>query len=584
MKSSIVRKLFLSILTIFLIVMAVQLIFQTFLIDDVYEITKSRHIEKAFFEVNESFMESENVNYSKFFDENDAAITYFTDEGSILENDFLQNMNYITVKDKNIIFDDLFDDIGDLQQGLVIERGQEVDVECIQIPGTTYYLGMQISGDGYEYYSDYSKLLYEGYYRSKEDKILIKGNIEALIGHERDEGISGFLSPRLLVEIINVCLEPNILNSQNQLNSKLYKNSLNYDFVDEQSGVHYMVMVAKLKGSNINAITIFEIQELGRAFAVINKYYYYIFGLQFLLIILLAFIYSRWFTRPLIELNKSAKAIASEDFTVKTSINTHDEIEELSENMNLISQNLSESIEGLKDKNNQLDEYANQKAEEEERMRNLLMDMSHEFKTPLGIISGFVEILEDGVGEKPKEYYLNSISNEIEGLDELVHNTLEMARLESGEYRLSLTEFNISELIKNITEKFKSQIDKKSQKLTIIDKSGTVNADYSKIQRVLSNLISNAIKYSPEGGKITLSANRESDGCKISVTNSGVNITKEEVERIFQRYYRNEKSRNRQTGGHGLGLSIVKNILELHGFEYGTKCEDDNLTVYFIIK
>lgn len=336
--------------------------------------------------------------------------------------------------------------------------------------------------------------------------------------------------------------------------------------------------------SNVNAITIFEVQELGRAFAVINQYYYYIFGLQFLLIILLALIYSRWFTRPLIELNKSAKAIASEDFTVKTSINTHDEIEELSKNINLISQNLSESIEGLKDKNKQLDEYANQKAEEEERMRNLLMDMSHEFKTPLGIISGFVEILEDGVGEKPKEYYLNSISDEIEGLDELVHNTLEMARLESGEYRLSLSEFDISDLIRDAVDKFKPQIDKKSQKLTIIDKAFTVNADYSKIQRVLSNLISNAIKYSPGGGRITLSVNCESDGCKISTTNSGVNITKEEAERIFQRYYRNEKSRNRLTGGHGLGLSIVKNILELHGFEYGTKCEEDNLTVYFIIK
>lgn len=451
----------------------------------------------------------------------------------------------------------------------------------MQMPGTEYYLGLKIAGEGYEYFSDYSQAIYEHYYKQIGITRTISGTCEALTGHNRSSGVSRYRATRLFNEIGNVLIEDELDTVRNELHSNLYSNSTEYDFTDEESGVHYSVLIARLDGTDINAITIFEIQELGRPFKFVSRYYYYIFALQILLIIVLSLIYSRWFTKPLLQLNRSAGAIANEDFSISTSIHTGDELEELSDNINMISKNLSESIAKLEDKNKQLDEYALTKASDEERMRDLLMDMSHEFKTPLGIISGFIEVLNDGVGSKPAEYYLNAISDEVDGLDELVRNTLELTRLESGNYGLNKRDFDISDLIKNTADKFRAQIIDRSMSLIVETTELNVNADYEKMKRVMINLLSNAIQYSSNGAEITVMAEAERDRCKVSVTNSGVDVPRGDAARMFERYYRSEKSRNRGMGGHGLGLSIVKNVLELHGYEYGVIADEGNLTVFF---
>lgn len=211
------------------------------------------------------------------------------------------------------------------------------------------------------------------------------------------------------------------------------------------------------------------------------------------------------------------------------------------------------------------------------------MDMSHEFKTPLGIMSGFIEIVIDGVNEKSVDYYLENIAIELEGLDELVRNTLELTRLESDVSVLSKEEVDFKKLIELSIEKFKQQLCEKSLKLEMNLSYYMVMVDVHKMLRVLNNLISNAVKYSPIGGKIIITMDIESEGCKVVVANTNEAFTDEEMLNMFDRYYRGDASRNSRAGGHGLGLSIVKNILEQHEFTYSVDYNQQQVRVSFYL-
>lgn len=201
--------------------------------------------------------------------------------------------------------------------------------------------------------------------------------------------------------------------------------------------------------------------------------------------------------------------------------------------------------------------------------KEFIADVSHELKTPIFAAQGFVHTLLDGaVQDKAvRSKFLKKAARSLDGLDVLVQDLVTLSQMEIGELRMHREFFDIGELAEEAIEQFENRAEKKSVKLQLSTSDpGEILAfaDPNRIFQVLSNLISNAINYTNEGGEVTISIETKDDQATVKIIDSGIGIPNEDLSKIFTRFYRVDKSRSRQQGGTGLGLAIVKHIIELH--------------------
>jgi len=279
-------------------------------------------------------------------------------------------------------------------------------------------------------------------------------------------------------------------------------------------------------------------------------------------------IFSKKVTKPIIEMSNVAEDISNLKFEKRVKIESEDEIGKLGESINKISEKLCTSIDELKD--------------DVERRKQLVRNMSHELKTPIGIIKGYAEGLKYGVAndEEKMQKYCSVLVDECDRMDNLVRELLNHSMMEVGMVKLNKTNFYIYEFISKIIERFES---------TLIEKGITfdlecvndyeISADRDMLEKAINNFITNAIDH-VEGRKlIQLIAEKKDDVLKISVFNTGSHIELENFEKIWDVYYKVDKARSRKYGGHGLGLAIVKLIVQLHGGS--TKVENIDEGVMF---
>ncbi|MFI5135597.1 MAG: sensor histidine kinase [Chitinophagales bacterium] len=205
----------------------------------------------------------------------------------------------------------------------------------------------------------------------------------------------------------------------------------------------------------------------------------------------------------------------------------------------------------------------------EQYRKEFLSNLSHEFKTPLFSIQGYVHTLLDGAVEDQEvnKHFLEKTAVSVERLTNLVNDLEEIAKLESGEVYLEKETFDIYSLTKDVFEEIEYKADTKNIKFTV--KKGTerpfyVSADKEKIRQVMVNLLDNSIKYGNENGNTTVSFYDMGENILIEITDDGIGISEEHLPRLFERFYRVDKSRSREQGGTGLGLAIVKHIIEAH--------------------
>ncbi len=209
------------------------------------------------------------------------------------------------------------------------------------------------------------------------------------------------------------------------------------------------------------------------------------------------------------------------------------------------------------------------KAQEKFR-RDFLSNISHEFKTPLFAIQGYIETLKDGMIEEDVEManiFLNKASRNIDRLTYLLNDLDEISKLESGQISINLEKFDIVELILETVDHLIDKAQKQNIEIVIDLKNNNpiyVKADRQRIQQVLINLIDNSIKYGRDGGKTKVNLYPLPDQILVEVTDNGQGIEEKYISRVFERFFRTEKSRSRDIGGSGLGLSIVKHIIEAH--------------------
>lgn len=340
-------------------------------------------------------------------------------------------------------------------------------------------------------------------------------------------------------------------------------------------------------GSSLDREIIFVLgsqRHIIEAKSILSDYHVYILLFSFILIIFLSYFYSMTLMKPIIEINDKAQKMANLDFNEKIEINRYDELGSLSESLNTMSTNLSMSMDKLQGANEQL----KQEIEKERRLENLRKEfvsgVSHELKTPLGIIRGFAEGVRDDVFEDTT-YYLDVIIEETEKMDALVVDMLELSKLESTNFEIERKSFNLIKLIEFVVNKFEYSL--KEKKLEVVTKRHTNHeicfADEFRIEQVLVNYLSNAIRHSKRHEKIKIDITQNKKRLLIQVENVGESIPEEKIEKVWNRFYRVEASRNKSDGGTGLGLAIVRNIIELHQTDFGAENTADGVRFYFTV-
>jgi two-component system, OmpR family, phosphate regulon sensor histidine kinase PhoR len=204
-----------------------------------------------------------------------------------------------------------------------------------------------------------------------------------------------------------------------------------------------------------------------------------------------------------------------------------------------------------------------------ERTREeFVANVSHELRTPLSLIKGYVETLRDGAKENPElaEKFLQTIDRNAERLRLIIEDLLTISELESGRLKLDLQPLALRPLVEKLVNDFKAQAEARHVKLETELPSVQVRADPLRLEQALGNLVDNAIKYGGSGGEVQVSARPLEDGfVEISVKDNGPGIPADALDRVFERFYRVDKSRSREQGGTGLGLAIVKHIIQTHG-------------------
>ena len=205
-----------------------------------------------------------------------------------------------------------------------------------------------------------------------------------------------------------------------------------------------------------------------------------------------------------------------------------------------------------------------------ERIRkDFVANVSHELRTPLTSIKGYIEALIDGAKDDPQKCveFLGIIQKHADQLNALLADLLQLSTIESGQYQWQRGTVSISDLIDQAVHLLRPQAEKKGQTISTasVEGVGTLTGDADKLTQVLINLIDNAIKYTPKGGRIGVEARQKEDAVEVVVSDSGIGIPPQEISRIFERFYRVDRARSREVGGTGLGLSIVKHIIEAHG-------------------
>ncbi|WP_289141965.1 HAMP domain-containing sensor histidine kinase [uncultured Brevibacillus sp.] len=360
------------------------------------------------------------------------------------------------------------------------------------------------------------------------------------------------------------------------------------EWVEPWSGVRSLVVIQPaMKDGHVTDLIIAStsLQQISEANDALRLFYIYIGIGGFALILLLSLIFSKVVSKPLLSLNKSALQMAKLDFSVKSPIMRNDEFGSLARSLNTMAEKLDMTLKELQQANEQLRAEMDHKQRMELIQKEFVSNVSHELKTPISIVKSFAEGLKDGVGKNKHDRYIEVILDETEKMEDLVRDMLELTKLESKTIKLKKSSFFVSELMEEVVDKLLLHFNEKDlQVVTILANEEALYADQVKIEQILFNILVNAIRHARVGSEITVRIEgRDNRDLSVAIENGGEHIPEDQLDHIWDRFYRIERSRNRKTGGTGLGLAIVKHIVELHEGTYGVRNTERGVTFFFVL-
>lgn len=360
-------------------------------------------------------------------------------------------------------------------------------------------------------------------------------------------------------------------HSSMKITPEYMKRAINNGFSDYANddvfgfGKFVVATPVNLKGGEIGAVYAVEDAITGLLPYVMNvvKILMIVILVALSLSIIIVYFLSKSITLPISEMQDVTKSFARGEFENRA-------------NENYKQQYLSEFAKSL-------NKMADDLAAEEEAQKSFVANVSHELKTPMTTIGGFIDGILDGTIPPEKERkYLQTVSDEVKRLSRTVVSMLNLSKIESGEVSISPVRYDISAQIIETILPFENRISASQIEIEGLEEMGQVyiNADKDLIQQVIYNLIDNAVKFTPQGGTISFFAKNENGKTMVTIRNTGKGVSNEEISHIFERFYKVDKSRSYDQKGVGLGLYIVKTIVNMHGGEIKASSVEDKYTQF----
>lgn len=318
--------------------------------------------------------------------------------------------------------------------------------------------------------------------------------------------------------------------------------------------------------------------------ALANKLLIYIGIAALVLGGMLVSLFARKITEPITELSTLSRRMSELDFDARYTRGGEDEIGILGNNFNLMSERLEKTISELKQVNNELLKDIEQKEKMEDMRNEFLGNVSHELKTPLALIQGYAEGLKEGISDDPesREFYCDVIMDEASKMNRMVKNLLTLNQLEFGNEKVEFERFDVSGLVQGVIQSCEILIQQANAKVEFIGESPVYAwADEFKTEQVIRNYLTNAIHHVDHERRIEVKVISRGDKVRVSVFNSGKPIPREDLDKLWDKFYKVDKAHTREYGGNGIGLSIVKAIMESFHQKYGVRNFDNGVEFWF---
>ena len=355
----------------------------------------------------------------------------------------------------------------------------------------------------------------------------------------------------------------------------------------EDGGRRYLEIYGYMtdaSGTQKKFILSMPLENVFKAYAVSNRYFIIISASALVLGGILILILTNSVTKPIYQLSEISKRMSRLDFSARYTGNKHDEVGELGNNMNEMASQLERTILQLQLANRQLKQDIEEKEQVDEMRKEFISNVSHELKTPIALIQGYAEGLKELEPDETESmnYYTDVILDEAVKMDRMVKKLMTLNQLEFGNEGIEAAPFDIMEMIRSEAEALKPMLKEHEAELAVEGPEQLMlYGDAFKIEEVLSNYLSNALNHLEAPNRIRVFVEEMADFARISVFNTGEAIPEDSLSKVFIKFYKVDKARTRAYGGSGIGLSIVKAIMDAHRKECGVYNTEGGVVFWF---
>jgi signal transduction histidine kinase len=354
---------------------------------------------------------------------------------------------------------------------------------------------------------------------------------------------------------------------------------------DQFAGMDYVECWGWLDEDNYFLIRT-PLESIRESAAISNEFYFFVGGVIIIFSGFLMMFFTKKITGPISELTRISQRMSNLEFDATYQSHVGNEIDVLGDNFNKMSKQLENTISELKSANLKLQKDIQDKIKIDEMRKEFLDNVSHELKTPIALIQGYAEGLKENITEDPesREFYCDVIMDESAKMNKLVKNLLTLNQLESGKDAATMERFDMVSLINGVLQSMDIMIQQKNANV-IFETKGPVYvwADEFKIEEVVTNYTSNALNHLEGERQIELKITEEGERVRISVFNTGKPIPEADIPNLWNKFYKVDKARTREYGGSGIGLSIVKAIIEGLHQEYGVQNYENGVEFWFTL-
>lgn len=400
--------------------------------------------------------------------------------------------------------------------------------------------------------------------------------------------VSGQARIRMRTDIENEELKVRLIGYRmniNQKNSELLSRGNNYELwkaKDHVNQAEYLELWGTFSNGDLFLIRS-PLESIRESVGITNRFLGYIGICVLAVSMVIVWFFSKRITQPILELTDISQRMANLDFDAKYTGKCANEIAVLGANFNKVSEKLEQTISELKSANNELQKDIEKKEKLEQMRTEFLGNVSHELKTPIALIQGYAEGLKEGVSDDPESraFYCDVIMDEANKMNQMVRNLLTLNQLEFGDEEVTIERFDVVQLVKGVLQSCEILIQQKGVNVNcVMAESVSVWGDEFKTEQVIRNYISNALNHVAGENIIEIKIVEREKTVRVSVFNSGHPIPEEDIPHIWEKFYKVDKAHTREYGGNGIGLSIVKAIMESFHQEYGVKNYENGVEFY----